>query len=411
MAALPQPPSILTFEEARHVVEGHAAQLRPRIKEKVELLASIGRILAEPIAADRDFPPFRRAMRDGYALRAADLTNLPVTLEVIGEIKAGAAPEALPREVAAGQAAAIMTGAPAPDGADAVVMVEYTSLSGQRVTVTRAVGSGDNIVAAGSEARKGQVLLHHGTRMDYGAIALAASVGLQSVSVFRRPEVAILSTGDEIVEIGERPGPHQIRNSNSYSLAAQVQDAGGVPKMLGIARDEAVPLRRLIEQGLKHDLLLLTGGVSMGRYDLVEQVLAELGAEFFFTGAQIQPGRPVVFGRVQERYFFGLPGNPISTMVTFELFARPLLEALAGMAARELSFVHARLKSEIKTKTGLRRFLPGLLSGEFEQAEFELAGWHGSGDVAAMARSNCYIVIPPDRERIAAGEWVAILMR
>ena len=411
MAALPQPPSILTFEEARHVVEGHAAQLRPRIKEKVELLASIGRILAEPIAADRDFPPFRRAMRDGYALRAADLTNLPVTLEVIGEIKAGAEPAALPREVAAGQAAAIMTGAPAPDGADAVVMVEYTSLSGQRVTVTRAVGSGDNIVAAGSEARKGQVLLHHGTRMDYGAIALAASVGLQSVSVFRRPEVAILSTGDEIVEIGERPGPHQIRNSNSYSLAAQVQDAGGVPKMLGIARDEAVPLRRLIEQGLKHDLLLLTGGVSMGRYDLVEQVLAELGAEFFFTGAQIQPGRPVVFGRVQERYFFGLPGNPISTMVTFELFARPLLEALAGMAARELSFVHARLKSEIKTKTGLRRFLPGLLSGEFDQAEVELAGWHGSGDVAAMARSNCYIVIPPDRERIAAGEWVAILMR
>jgi molybdopterin molybdotransferase len=334
-----------------------------------------------------------------------------VTLEVIGEIKAGAAPETLPRQVAAGQAAAIMTGAPAADGADAVVMVEYTSLSGQRVTVTRAVASGDNIVAAGSEARKGQVLLHHGTRMDYGAIASAASAGLQSVSVFRLPEVAILSTGDEIVEIGERPGPHQIRNSNSYSLAAQVQDAGGVPKMLGIARDEAAPLRRLIEQGLNHDLLLLTGGVSMGRYDLVEQVLAELGAEFFFTGAQIQPGRPVVFGRVQERYFFGLPGNPISTMVTFELFARPLLEALAGMAARELSFVHARLKSEIKTKTGLRRFLPGLLSGEFEQAEVELAGWHGSGDVAAMARSNCYIVIPPDRERIAAGEWVAILMR
>ena len=411
MAALPQPPSILTFEEARHVVEGHAAQVRPRIKEKVELLASIGRVLAEPIAADRDFPPFRRAMRDGYALRAADLTNLPATLEVIGEIKAGAALETLPREVAAGQAAAIMTGAPAPDGADAVVMVEYTALSGQRVTVTRAVASGDNVVAAGSEARKGQVLLHHGTRMDYGAIASAASVGLQSVSVFRLPEVAILSTGDEIVEIGERPGPYEIRNSNSYSLAAQVQDAGGVPKMLGIARDEAAALRRLIEQGLKHDLLLLTGGVSMGRYDLVEQVLAELGAEFFFTGAQIQPGRPVVFGRVQERYFFGLPGNPISTMVTFELFARPLLEALAGMAARELSFVHARLKSEIKTKTGLRRFLPGLLSGEFEQAEVELAGWHGSGDVAAMARSNCYIVIPPDRERIAAGEWVAILMR
>jgi molybdopterin molybdotransferase len=411
MAALPQPPTILTFEEARHVVEGQAAQVRPRIKENVELPASLGRVLAEPVAADRDFPPFRRAMRDGYALRAADLAKLPATLEVIGEIKAGAAPEALPREVGAGQAAAIMTGAPAPDAADAVVMVEYTSLSGQHVTVTRNVASGDNIVAAGSEARTGQVLLHQGTRMDYGAIALAASVGLQSLPVFRRPEVAIVSTGDEIVEIGERPGPHQIRNSNSYSLAAQVQDAGGVPKMLGIARDEAAHLRGLIEQGLKHDLLLLTGGVSMGRYDLVEQVLEDLDAEFFFTGAQIQPGRPVVFGRVQERYFFGLPGNPISTMVTFELFARPMLEALAGMAARELSFVHARLKSEIKTKTGLKRFLPALLSGEFEQAEVELAGWHGSGDVAAMARSNCYIVIPPDREKIAVGEWVAVMMR
>jgi len=411
MAALPQPPTILSFEEARHVVEGQAAEVRARTKEKVEILASLGRVLAEPIAADRDFPPFRRAMRDGYALRAADLASLPATLEVIGEIKAGAPPEAVPREVGAGQAAAIMTGAPAPNGADAIVMVEYTSLSGKRVTVTRSVARGDNIVEAGSEARKEQFLLHHGTRMDYGAIALAASVGLQTISVFRRPEVAILSTGDEIVEIGERPGPHQIRNSNSYSLAAQVQQAGGVPKMLGIAHDEADHLRGLIEQGMEHDLLVLTGGVSMGRYDLVEQVLAELSAEFFFTGAQIQPGRPVVFGRVRERYFFGLPGNPISTMVTFELFARPMLEALAGMAARELCFVHARLKSEIKTKTGLTRFLPALLSGEFEEAEVELAGWHGSGDVAAMARSNCYIVIPPDREKIASGEWVAILMR
>ena len=411
MAALPQPPTILSFEEARHVVEGQAAEVRARTKEKVEILASLGRVLAEPIAADRDFPPFRRAMRDGYALRAADLGSLPATLDVIGEIKAGASPEAVPREVGAGQAAAIMTGAPAPNGADAVVMVEYTSLSGKRVTVTRSVARGDNIVEAGSEARKEQFLLHHGTRMDYGAIALAASVGLQTISVFRRPEVAILSTGDEIVEIGERPGPHQIRNSNSYSLAAQVQQAGGVPKMLGIAHDEADHLRGLIEQGMEHDLLVLTGGVSMGRYDLVEQVLAELSAEFFFTGAQIQPGRPVVFGRVRERYFFGLPGNPISTMVTFELFARPMLEALAGMAARELCFVHARLKSEIKTKTGLTRFLPALLSGEFEEAEVELAGWHGSGDVAAMARSNCYIVIPPDREKIASGEWVAILMR
>jgi molybdopterin molybdotransferase len=411
MAAAPQSPSILSFEDARHIVEQRAAQVRPAGTESVEILASANRVLAHTVTADRDFPPFRRAMRDGYALRAADLANLPATLEVIAEIRAGAAPEALPSVVGPGQAAAIMTGAPAPNGADAVVMVEYTALDGHRVRVTRAVASGDNIVPAGSEALRGQILLNPGIRMDYGTIALAASVGMESVSVFRRPQVAILSTGDEVIPLGKDPGPHEIRNSNSYSLAAQVSAAGGLPDMLEIAPDELRPLRSLVEQGLQRDLLLLTGGVSMGKYDLVEQVLAELGAEFFFTGAQIQPGRPVVFGRARDRYFFGLPGNPISTMVTFELFARPMLEALAGMKPRPLQFLHARLKSEVKTKTGLKRFLPGMLSGEFEHAEVELSGWHGSGDVAAMARSNCYVVISPDREKIAAGEWVPVMLK
>ena len=238
-----------------------------------------------------------------------------------------------------------------------------------------------------------------------------ASVGKTDVVVFSRPAVAILSTGDEVVGISERPGPSQIRNSNSYSLAVQVREAGGEPKLLGIARDEVSSLRTLIAQGLQSDLLLLTGGVSMGKYDLVEQVLEEFGAEFLFTGAQIQPGKPIVFGRARGKYFFGLPGNPVSTMVTFALFAKPLLQALEGASPAPLTFLHARLKSEIKTKTGLKRFLPGLLSGEFEQCQVELARWHGSGDVAATARANCYIVIPPDRERIAAGEWVAVMLR
>ena len=215
MAAAPQSPAILSFEAARHVVEQHATQVQPAASECVDLLASANRVLAQTVTADRDFPPFRRAMRDGYAVRAADLADLPATLEVVAEIKAGAAPEALPSELGPGQAASIMTGAPAPHGADAVVMVEYTSLSGNQVRITRNVSSGDNIVPAGSEARAGQVLLDRGVGMDYGAIALAASVGLESVSVFRRPHVAILSTGDEVVPIGKRPGPHEIRNSNS----------------------------------------------------------------------------------------------------------------------------------------------------------------------------------------------------
>lgn len=411
MAAVPQSPSILSFEDARHVVEEHAAQVRPTQLESVELLASVGRVLGRAVAADRDFPPFRRAMRDGYAVRAGDLSFLPATLEVVAEIKAGAAPHDVPTQIGPGQAAAIMTGAPTPPGADAVVMVEYTSLSGNQVSIKRGLTSGDNVVPVGSEARQGQVLLAPGTRIDYSAIAVLASVGQDSLWVFRRPEVAVLATGDELVEVNTQPGPYQIRNSNSYSLAAQVQAAGGDPKVLGVARDEPQSLRGGIQRGFQCDLLLLTGGVSMGKYDLVERALAQCGAEFFFTGAQIQPGRPIVFGRAQGKYFFGLPGNPVSTMVTFELFAKPLLEALSGMAARKLIFLHALLKSEIKTKTGLKRFLPGVLSGEFERAQVELAGWHGSGDVASAARSNCYIVIPADRERIAAGEWVAVMVR
>ncbi len=411
MAAVPQQTSILSFEDARHLVECHAAQVRAGDVELLQILGAAGRVLARPIVADRDFPPFRRAMRDGYAVRASDLTNIPAALEVIAEIKAGATPEDLPAHVGSGQAAAIMTGAPAPDGADAVVMVEYTSLSGQRVTITRGIASGDNIVPIGSEARAGEVLVPAGVRIEYSTIAVAASVGLSSLSVFRRPRVAILSTGDEVVDVNQPPGPTQIRNSNSYSLAAQVQASGGDAKILGIARDESNSLHSFIEHGLELDLLLLAGGVSMGKYDLVEQVLSELGAEFLFTGVQIQPGRPVVFGRVKGKYFFGLPGNPVSTMVTFELFARPMLEALVGLAPQKLRFLHARLKAEIRTRTGLKRFLPGRLSGEFDRAEVELANWHGSGDIASTAQSNCYVVIPPDRDRIPAGEWVAVMMK
>ncbi len=387
-----------------------------------------------------------------------------------------------------GQAVAIMTGAPLPAGADAVVMVEHTALAqgsranaakdaalgfaprshpnaaqnaalgwgtlgsgpdtprsgrdtlgGKFVDILRRVGVGENFVPRGSEARAGQLLLDRGRRLDHTGIAIAASAGKSRVQVFRKPRVAVLSTGDEVVEIDAKPGPAQIRNSNSYSLAAQVQNAGGEAVRLGIAPDEREPLRALIEQalieeGLACDLLLLTGGVSMGKYDLVEQVLGEMKAEFYFTGAEIQPGRPVVFGSCgagaparadseaaagtrarapapHKKYFFGLPGNPVSTMVTFELFARPMIEALAGMTPQRLIFLRARLKSEIRTKTGLKRFLPAVLSGEFENAEVELSRWQGSGDLAALARANCYVVIPPELERIEAGEWVSLMMR
>jgi molybdopterin molybdotransferase len=407
--SVPAKEKILTFEAARHAVEQHATKLAAPTTETIPLDASERRVLAEAIHADRDLPPFPRAMRDGYAVRAADLTTLPARLKVLGEIKAGGDPSNF--AIHAGEAVAIMTGAPAPSGADAVVMVEHTAHESGIVQINRGIASGENIVPSGAEARLGAVVLSPALRIGVAAIAAAASVGKNELLVYRKPRIAILSTGDEIVPFTQSPGPHQIRNSNTHSLAAQVRVAGAEPVLLPIAPDEKSRLRELIEQGLQSDLLLLSGGVSVGRYDFVEQVLDDLGAEFFFTGALIQPGKPVVFGRVGSKYFFGLPGNPVSTMVTFELFVRPILEALGGAAPCPLRFLHARLKTAITRKPGLKRFLPATLSGEFENAEVELAPWQGSGDLASTVRANCYVVVADDREQINSGEWVPLLLR
>lgn len=412
------------------MVKEHASRMTQEATEAVDLLHASGRVLAEPIAADRDIPPFPRSTRDGYAVRAADLGTVPARLSVIGEIKAGPRSGQIP-PLNRGEAFSIMTGAPVPQSADAVVMVEYTILRNGFVEIAKGVEAGENIVSQAAEAKLGSLLLDRGERLEHTAIALAASAGKSRLQVFVRPRVALLTTGDEIVAVDTvldaQSGLTQIRNSNAYSLAAQVQEAGGEPVLLPLAPDEPRRLRELMERGLEADLLIVTGGVSMGRYDLVEQVLADMKTEFLFTGAKIQPGRPVVFGRMPcgrgrlarapdsapspHKYFFGLPGNPVSTMVTFELFGRPVLEAMAGMRPRPLNFLHARLKSEIRVKTGLKRFLPALLSGEYEHSEVELVPWQGSGDIAAKARANCYVVIPPDGEHIVAGEWVAVMLR
>lgn len=442
-----QSAGVLAFEEAYEVVRQHCQrilELPEAQSESVPLLQALGRVLAEPIVADRDFPPFPRATRDGFAVRAIDLEQSgPTVLRVVGQVKAG---DSYDLPLAAGEAVEIMTGAAVPPGADAVVMVEYTARrviakanpkgreGGQRkevldigadtvsdeadraiandlVEIQRVSATGENIVPAGAEARAGQELLPRGKQLGPAQIALAAAAGKASISAYRKPRVAILSTGDELVDVAEKPGPSQIRNSNSYSLAAEVAANGGEAVQLPIAPDEESKLTELIQEGLKTDMLLLSGGVSMGKFDLVEQTLKALGAEFFFTGAMIQPGRPVVFGTCGETPFFGLPGNPVSVMVTFELFARPLLEALSGAEPSRVKSAKARLKKEFKTKTGLTRFLPAMLEGELEDPEVEVVPWQGSGDMLAAARANCYLVVPPDREQLARGELVTVVLR
>lgn len=405
---------VFTFEQAYDCVLEYCRKLKPSGQEPVGISNTLGRVLAQPVLADRDFPPFPRATRDGYALRCSDLKTIPTLLRVAGQVKAGSSYSGSLRE---GEAVSIMTGAPVPNGADAVVMVEYTRRDGTQVEIQRGCSSGENIVPQGSEAKAGQQMLAPGTRLSFPQIAICAAVGKSTVEVYKKPRVAILATGDELVELSGHPEPHQIRNSNSYSLAAQVVLAGGDPVPLPIAPDQKQTLAKLIRQGLSADLLLLSGGVSMGEFDLVESVLQESDARFFFTGSQIQPGKPVVFGEASPESgksatpFFGLPGNPISTMVTFDLFARPVLYALSGVVPVRLPSANARLAKDMKVKTGLTRFLPGSLRGGLFEPEVEIVAWQGSGDIQAAARANCYIVIPPDRESIPAGEMISILLR
>ncbi len=395
----------LTFEQARACVLQHVA---PSIgRERIALAEAAGRVLAEDIRADRDYPPFPRSARDGFAVRAADL---PGELRVIGEVRAG---EAFQGSVHAGEALEIMTGAPVPAGADAVVMVEHTTRSGDRVKIERTARSGDNFNPRGVEALEGETVLASGTRLDYAAIALLAATGNIQIEVFPQPRVAIIPTGDELVEIGEQPLAHQIRNSNAQSLAVQVRRAGGIPVMLPIARDTFESTIAAIENGFECDMMLLSGGVSAGKHDLVEDGLKHFGAELLFDRVLIQPGQPLVFGRRTsdrgEQFFFGLPGNPGSTMVTFELFARAAIEKIQGIEYPALPLLRAKLTREFRHKTGLTRFLPACLSAD--GSAIEPLRSQGSGDVVSLARANAFLVAEPDRESWAAGDDIRVMLK
>jgi molybdopterin molybdotransferase len=402
---------MISYTEARRrVIEAAAARVAavPPLRERVPLDKALGRVLAESLRADRDAPPFDRATRDGFAVRAADVASVPARLVRAGEVAAGSA---FSRPLEAGECVHIMTGAPVPRGADAVVMIEHTEPGADVVVVNGSVARGDNFVPRGAEARQGAEVLPQGARLGYAELSIAAQFGHRELAVFDRPRVAILSTGDEIVPLEAIPGPLQIRNSNLHSVAAQVALAGGIAVPLGIAADETGVLRRLVEEGLSAEALVLTGGVSMGKYDLVEGVLHELGAEFLFDAVAIRPGRPAVFGVCRAKPVLGLPGNPVSTMVTFELFGVPLLDILAGSRPRPLAILKARLRHEVRQKARLTHFLPAVLDWEDGEAQVAELSWKGSGDVAALAGANCFLVIPEQKLEWTAGEWAEVLPR
>jgi molybdopterin molybdotransferase len=400
---------MLSFEEALAIVREKVSGAHPRpATETLPLGDVLGRVLAEEVVADRDYPPFNRSTRDGFAVRSSDVSGASALLERVGELRAG---EHFQGRVGPGQCVQIMTGAPLPEGADAVVMIENASVKGSRVETNRPAGPWENVVRQGSEAPAGGKVLPAGRCLGPGEIGLLASVGKAQVKVFVQPTVAILPTGDEIVPVDQTPEWFQIRNSNAAMLRAQVMAAGGVPMIVGIAPDEKEALRRMILEGLQSDLLILSGGVSMGKYDLVAETLRELGADFIFHGVAIRPGKPLLFGRARGKFFFGLPGNPVSSYVTFELFARPALRMLAGGPFEEPVFLRARLAKPIRQRHGLTAFMPVRMEMQKSDAVVNLVGWQGSGDLVGVAAANGFLVVHPEQDDLVAGDWVDVLAK
>jgi molybdopterin molybdotransferase len=407
-----------SYAEAAAIVAAHAAELARRpASERVDLEHSAGRVLAATLETDRDQPPFPRSTRDGFACRAKE-ANTHKALHVAGSIHAGQPPAGpLPPR----SAWEIMTGAAVPSGADAVAMIEHVVRAGDsiRLRAPRTLDAGENIVPQGAEARAGEVVLEAGISLGPQHIALAAACGHVTVEVFRRPKVVILPTGDEIVPVASTPGPGQIRNSNGVMLASLVAQAGGEPWILPAAADQERALDEGLRLALSADMLLISGGVSAGKFDLVEPALARLGAKIHFTGVRIQPGKPLVFGelaqgsRNKKTPFLGLPGNPISSATTFLLFGSRILGALAGNAHAGPRLALAQLAKGVKGKPDLTRFVPSYC--DFDPPAGELprvktVPSQGSGDLASFSRSNCFLVVPEGADRLKAGSTVRILM-
>jgi len=405
---------MISIEHGLEIVMSVAAkQTRPdwTIAEAVPLPEASSRVLRETILSDADSPPFDKAIRDGFAVRSEDLRNVPKALRVIGESRAGLGADVT---VGPGECCEIMTGAPLPAGADAVVMVEHSDRpDANSVNIHRSPRSNEGLLRQGAEAHKGDHLLEPGRKLRLADIGVLASTGKSTVMVSKRPRVAIVATGDELVEVADQPASGQIRNSNSYTLLVQCAMAGADPVLIGIARDNLDDLREKIGRGLESDILLVSGGVSMGKYDLVENVFAEFGVEVFFDKIAMKPGKPTVFGfrsSVPGTFVFGLPGNPVSTIVAFHMFVRPVILSLLKASDTKPALFEATLEAPAKCDPERAALVPASVRFEAGGYRISTAPWKGSSDLVGLSRANALIVIPRRDGTLQAGESAQFLL-
>jgi len=388
---------VISPHEALEIVLRESPRLEPVL---VPLADAVGAVLAEPVAADMDLPPFDKSAMDGCAVRAADVAHLPADLAIIEELPAGTAPA---RPLAPGACAKTMTGAPVPPGADLVVPVEDTeTLLDGRVRIVRADAERTNICPRGEDVRRGETVLEAGRLLRPAEIGVLAAVGRDRAPVFRRPRVAVLATGEELVPVSSVPGPGQIRNANSSSLLASCRAAGVPADDLGVARDERADLRAKVEQGLGRDVLIVSGGVSMGERDFVPRVLQDVGVTIHFATVRMKPGKPTVFGARGRSVVFGLAGNPVSTLVGFHLFVRPCLRRMMGRSDAAWQVLEARLLAPARARDDRVNFAPAVL-------RHDAGGWaavplptHGPADLVGFSRANALLMLDPGAYAAAA---------
>jgi molybdopterin molybdotransferase len=398
--------TMISIEDAyRLVVEN----LPARGTERIHFQAAQGRVLSEDLHAGMDIPPFDRAAVDGYALHSADVRSVPAVLALAGEVRAG---RQAVSALASCQAMTITTGAPVPAGADAVQMIEHTAISpdGRRITILQGIEPGQNIVPRGHEAAAGTTVLEAGRALGPAEIAVLATFGRTEVPVWRRPRVAVLATGDELVEVDREPRNGQIRNSNAYSLTAQLHCLGIEPDYLGIAWDDPADLQLKVSEGFDRDVLIISGGASVGPYDFVKSIFQEMGVEILFDRVSLRPGKPSVFGRRGNTLVFGLPGNPVSSFVSFESFVRPALGRMCGLARPDLERVEGELQRMMRQTPGRTALLPAVVSWEKSGWKMDPLLWKGSGDIIGFSRANALVVFPHDRDSLARGDRVEALL-